>query len=648
METIFKNTDLNKNLNNSTPQRPKRIIPPLVVSRAKSAGVNGEKWLVELDNIISELEDMWDISVGNALSGGTHAFVAYADGRNGEKYVLKVNMPEDLGGEFSNSIETLKMVDGHGYAKLYAYDLERKACLLERLGKPLNQLNYSVFEQIHIVCDALQKSWKIPVINTMLPRGMESVVWFRNFIREEWEKLKRPCSHKVIEQAFSYLQSREDTIDPTEFVLLHGDAHAGNALIKLSGDGFKLIDPDGIFYEKAYDLGVLMREWVDEYEHEPLKKGKERCKYLHRLTGVSEKAIWEWGFLQTVSTAFVLLQIGQEETGLKMLRVAECWTDESTVKESKYMNELIHFLSAEYGLDVKSLLPAKRGFYGETWDIQTEKGKYFVKIDYWNHHKESYQNSLPIVQYMTNSGISFIPKIINTKNGNLYCNFRQGTVAVFEYISGDLSECYSVKQLYNCLAKIYMLKTNGIKLKTETFDAEPIEIFHKLQKIPELPADVKKTLSEREPAISEYAERLKQFAAACKNNKENFHITHGDAGGNCILNGNQLFLIDWDSVMLAPIERDVWIYICDQQQLDNINSVLIKNGIRYTFEKNRLCYYCYAFFFYYLNEYLKSVLSTKDKELKAEITKSLIAYLTDNWIYQRLAAADFIEPKCKD
>ena len=72
-----------------------------------------------------------------------------------------------------------------------------------------------------------------------------------------------------------------------------------------------------------------MREWVDEYENDPIKVGKERCAYLHHLTGVSKQAIWEWGYLQTVSTAFVLLKIGQEKTGLEMLRVAECWAKET-------------------------------------------------------------------------------------------------------------------------------------------------------------------------------------------------------------------------------------------------------------------------------------------------------------------------------
>ena len=71
-------------------------------------------------------------------------------------------------------------------------------------------------------------------------------------------------------------------MNPAEFVMIHGDAHENNTLQDLSRENaFKLIDPDGIFYEKAYDLGVLMREWPEEYEQAPLHKGSERCKYLH-------------------------------------------------------------------------------------------------------------------------------------------------------------------------------------------------------------------------------------------------------------------------------------------------------------------------------------------------------------------------------
>ena len=309
-------------------KKAKHTVPPLVFGRAKSVGALGEAWLANLDKTVSELEETWHISVGDSLSGGTHALVANAEGEDGKKYVLKIDMPEDLGGEFANSIAALKIVNGNGYPELYAYDLERKACLLERLGKPINQLGYSVHEQLQIICEVLHKVWSTPFVNEGMTSGKESVVWFRGFLGEAWERLNRPCSRKVIEQAFSYLLAREEAIRPEEFVLLHGDAHGGNTLKEVSGEGFRLVDPDSIFYEKAYDLGVLMREWVEEYEQDPRQAGKERCAFLHRLTGVPEQAIWEWGYLQTVSTAFVALQTGQEKIGKQMLRVAECWAKE--------------------------------------------------------------------------------------------------------------------------------------------------------------------------------------------------------------------------------------------------------------------------------------------------------------------------------
>lgn len=153
---------------------------------------------------------MWHIFVGETLSGGTYAFVANADGENGEKYVIKIDMPENLGGEFSNRTDTLRIADENGCVKLYAHDPERKACLLERLGRPINQLKYSVYEQLQIICGILQKVWETPFVNNRLPSGKDSIVRFRQFIGESWERLNHPCSYKVIEQ----------TLNPDEFVLL--------------------------------------------------------------------------------------------------------------------------------------------------------------------------------------------------------------------------------------------------------------------------------------------------------------------------------------------------------------------------------------------------------------------------------------------
>lgn len=304
----------------------KTDLPPLVVSKAKAAGQIGEQWLAGLDDLIAALEQQWKITAGTPLPGGSHAFVSYASGEHGERYVLKIDLPDGFGHtEFSNAIHTLSLADGRGYVKLYACDLERRACLLERLGPSLRQLPYSTEQQLEIICRTLEQSWQLLQEPPVRP-GEEPVAWFREFIQSTWFSLDAPCPMEVIETAYRFLDDREANANPAEYVLIHGDAHNANVLQDLTDeDSFKLVDPDCLWYEKAYDLGVLMREWTEEYRLHPLQKGQERCQLLHRLTGVPATAIWQWGFLQCVSTGLLFLAIGQADEGNRFLQVAEAW-----------------------------------------------------------------------------------------------------------------------------------------------------------------------------------------------------------------------------------------------------------------------------------------------------------------------------------
>ncbi|MBY7142569.1 phosphotransferase [Virgibacillus sp. NKC19-3] len=307
-----------------------REIPPLVISRATAAGEAGIEWLAKLDNIISEMEKQWEIAIGQSLFGGSTAFVANASDKQGKRYVLKLEMPDSLGQvDFSMTIKALELVGGNGYVTLFAYDNEKKAALLERLGKPLKETSISISEQITIICSTLQKTWSIPIPyhHAELHNGKEVLSWFSGFIETTWKSVGQPCSKKTIEQAYRFLQSRQANENPENHVLIHGDAHNANILQDLSSDNqFKLIDPDGTFYEKAYDLGVLMREWREEYQHHPLTTGIKRCEKLSLLTGVDQQAIWEWGFLQCVSTGLLLMSF-DHKSGRDLLNVAEAWTN---------------------------------------------------------------------------------------------------------------------------------------------------------------------------------------------------------------------------------------------------------------------------------------------------------------------------------
>lgn len=303
-------------------------------------------------------------------------------------------------------------------------------------------------------------------------------------------------------------------------------------------------------------------------------------------------------------------------------------------------NELEEFLQFEYGFQVKGIAPAKRGFYGETWKVHTEGGEYFVKLDRWDYHMETYRKSLSAVQYMTDSGISFIPKVIKTRNGFLSSSFKKGAAAVFDYVEGELLEDCPLERLFGHLSGIYRLKAGGMGLDTETFGTEPADTFQKLRNNPELPDAAARALARREPVISNYMERLQQLSDACKKDQGKFHITHGDAGGNCILNNSRLYLVDWDTVKLAPAERDAWVYMCDKRQIAVINTVLAENGTDCRLERKRLCYYAYGYFFYYLNEYLHRIASAKEEEYRTTVVESMKDYLAHGWIHKRLDAAD--------
>ena len=294
--------------------------------KAQAAGEIGRRWLTELDGIIASLERDWRIEVTRALDGGSHAFVGEAVGQGGEAYVLKAELPDNPTEEFLRSAAALRLMDGKGYCRLYACDGVRRAALLERLGEPLSRSGLPPDAQMRIICAALRVGWDTPCPG--LEPNAGGYDWFRRYIPEAYGALSAPCRREVVDQALERLCGLERRTDPSGWVMVHGDAHNNNMLRAPGADDeYKLIDPDGILFERSYDVGVLMREWPDEYAAAPLAAGRARCAFLSALTGVSEADIWDWGFLQMTATALILLQIGQAELGQTMLRIAEKWTE---------------------------------------------------------------------------------------------------------------------------------------------------------------------------------------------------------------------------------------------------------------------------------------------------------------------------------
>ena len=299
-------------------------IPVEVRQRAVAAGDVGCRWLDALPDLVTGLERDWGITVGDALHGGSAGLVARAINAAGEPVVLKLGSPAH--DNFSNEDAALRIAAGRGYANLLNHDEPRRAILLECLGPILHDLGLPIPRRIEIICETLRQAWRPALDPSGFRSGAHKARHLASLITNWHQQLGEPCSRRVVAQAMAFATDRESAFDPARAVLLHGDAHDHNALRTLDGVGFKFVDPDPLFGERAYDAAISLRSWTNELlAGDPVGLGLDRCTQLADLTDEAPIAIWQWGFLERVSTGLFLIVLGRVEEGRRMLAVAETW-----------------------------------------------------------------------------------------------------------------------------------------------------------------------------------------------------------------------------------------------------------------------------------------------------------------------------------
>jgi streptomycin 6-kinase len=306
-------------------------VPEAVRRKALAIGSDGRRWLDDLPAMVAGLEREWGVEVGDAIAGGSGGFVANAVAADGTEAVLKIAIPDGLEGHspFAKELQMLLLAEGRGYVKVLRSDLGRRAILQERLGRPLSAIGLPVEAQIDIIAATVGRAWRrISDISPPLPTGAQKARFLAEFIRTRWEQLDRPCSAAIVERAEAYTRSRDDAFDASTAVMIHGDAHPANVLEDpRSPEMFKLIDPDGMLSEPAHDLAIPLRDWTDELlVGDPVALGLAWSARLGEQSGTDSRAIWEWAFVERVSTGLFLMELG-DPLGARFLDVAISWMD---------------------------------------------------------------------------------------------------------------------------------------------------------------------------------------------------------------------------------------------------------------------------------------------------------------------------------
>jgi streptomycin 6-kinase len=304
-------------------------LPAEVQNKLVYLGTEGTRWLSELPEFVRDLERDWRINVGAVLKGGSEALVAHATTTDGIDAIVKIGVPGPTG--FEQEVRTLLLANGRGYVKLLQHDAERRVMLQERLGSQLSQLNWTIPDQMDAICATFQRAWIDVPTDFPLTTGAEKAHSLAELIGSAWQELGRPCSERAVERALAFADARASAYDPADSVLVHADAHSQNTLQVVGAkaadhSAFKFVDPDGVRAEPALDLAAMMRDWSKELlAGDPIALGRARCDYLAGLTGIAPEPIWQWGFMERMSTGLYLMQLGWADEGREMLKVSDAW-----------------------------------------------------------------------------------------------------------------------------------------------------------------------------------------------------------------------------------------------------------------------------------------------------------------------------------
>ncbi|MDR1264249.1 MAG: aminoglycoside phosphotransferase family protein [Propionibacteriaceae bacterium] len=295
--------------------------------------------------------------------------------------------------------------------------------------------------------------------------------------------------------------------------------------------------------------------------------------------------------------------------------------------------ELAAFVAAEYGLEAVALTPAERGFYGQTWRLETRQGAaYFLKLVYWPSHQRLYRDSFAALVHLAEHGVDFIGRVRPTTAGDNYSWFGQALLGVFDWCPGEQIDNDDTKAAeYALLARVYTVPLAGLEIaRAEFSDRAATDFYHLLGQVRD-PALTALFVAHR-AVLATRAGRLDRLARLCAPDETHFYLTHGDAGGNLIVGPKGCFLVDWDSVRLAPPERDGWVMGYKPWARALFDRKLAAVGLDYSLRSERLAYFAHHFWFEYMTEYLTRFLET------GTAPPPLLDYFT-GWVEERVRCA---------
>ena len=144
---------------------------------------------------------------------------------------------------------------------MLASDADLVFVILELLGRPIAHSNLATPKKLSQITAVPKLSWQSPTRQSGLSNGSRRADWLYPHIAKAPTRIATSIDPRHITKALDCIDQRRCLWRREAYVLVRGDAYEHNALRMPHtwNEHYKLVDPDGLVFEGAYNLSILLR-----------------------------------------------------------------------------------------------------------------------------------------------------------------------------------------------------------------------------------------------------------------------------------------------------------------------------------------------------------------------------------------------------
>lgn len=305
------------------------------------------------------------------------------------------------------------------------------------------------------------------------------------------------------------------------------------------------------------------------------------------------------------------------------------------------MENIRCILKEFYDIDITCILPQKGGWASLAYKVSNKNQSYFLKV-YEKSRASTPKLTALIDQYvpvmvwlMKNSYLNGkISVPILTGSGEYKCENENAIYLLYEYIEGetigdqDLTD-NQVRQLSKMITELHSfgkdipVETTAIK---EDFEVPFLQMLRQiLQKgRNDFPSKVWELFHSYTPQLNDLIYTVEEHSQNLKNSNLRMALCHTDLHNwNLMQSGQELTLIDWEGLKLAPPEADL-MFLVDKPYFNEFLSIYQKTHQNFSINPEAMTFYKGKRRLEDIWEFMEQLLYDKQEEQERVITMNYL------------------------